>query len=102
MAVFTLRGAVRIGAVALSLGLIYPTSTTVAADVSFKGKTVRMIVGSPPGGGTDLGGRLFARFIGKYLPDGPNIVTQNVPGASGIKAMNFMAQQVVPDGTTFI
>lgn len=72
------------------------------AEATFKGKTVRMIVGSPPGGGTDLGGRLFARFIGKYLPDSPSIVVQNVPGAAGIKAMNYMAQQVAADGLTFI
>lgn len=101
MALLTLRGALRLGAMALCLGGVLPAST-VAAEVSFKGKTVRMIVGSPPGGGTDLGGRLFARFIGKYLPDNPNIVTQNVPGASGIKAMNFMIQQAPHDGTTFI
>jgi tripartite-type tricarboxylate transporter receptor subunit TctC len=75
---------------------------TAHAEVTFKGKTVRMIVGSPPGGGTDLGGRLFARYIGKYLPDGLSIVVQNVPGAGGIKAMNFMAQQAPADGTTFI
>jgi tripartite-type tricarboxylate transporter receptor subunit TctC len=77
-------------------------ATPAGAEPSFKGKTVRMIVGSPPGGGTDLGGRMFARFIGKYLPDSPVIVVQNVPGASGIKAMNFMTQQAPADGTTFI
>jgi tripartite-type tricarboxylate transporter receptor subunit TctC len=77
-------------------------TSTAAAEATFKGKTVRMIVGSPPGGGTDLGGRLFARFIGKYLPDSPVIVVQNVPGASGIKAMNFMTMQAPADGTTFI
>jgi putative tricarboxylic transport membrane protein len=89
------------GVAVLGLGIAL-SSAASAADVTFKGKTVRMIVGSPPGGGTDLGGRMFARFIGKYLPDSPTVVVQNVPGASGIKAMNFMVQQAPADGTTFI
>jgi tripartite-type tricarboxylate transporter receptor subunit TctC len=76
--------------------------TAARADVTFRGKTVRMIVGSPPGGGTDLGGRLFARYIGKYLAESPTIVVQNMPGAGGIKSMNFMAQQAPTDGTVFI
>jgi tripartite-type tricarboxylate transporter receptor subunit TctC len=86
-------------AAAIALGI---AAAPASAEPSFKGKTVRMIVGSPPGGGTDLGGRMFARFIGKYLPDSPVVVVQNVPGASGIKAMNFMTQQAPADGTTFI
>lgn len=102
MSGFNFRNALCIAVAVSCLGAVVQTSAASAAEVTFKGKTVRMIVGSPPGGGTDLGGRLFARFIGKYLPDSPAIVTQNVPGASGIKAMNFMAQQAPADGTTFI
>ena len=36
--------------------------------VSFKGKTVTMIIGFAAGGGTDLAGRLIAAHLGKYLP----------------------------------
>lgn len=102
MSGYTIRTAVLIAGAVACFGITLATSPAIADDVTFKGKTVRMIVGSPPGGGTDLGGRLFARFIGKYLPDSPAIVTQNVPGASGIKAMNFMVMQAPADGTTFI
>ena len=34
----------------------------------FEGKTLRIITGFAPGGGTDLRARLFARHLGKYLP----------------------------------
>ena len=71
-------------------------------DVSFHGKTVRMIVGSVPGGVTDLGARMVARFLGKYLPDAPNVVVQNVPAANGIAAANYFYQQTAADGLTFL
>jgi tripartite-type tricarboxylate transporter receptor subunit TctC len=61
-----------------------------------------MIVGSTPGGVTDIGARLIARFLGKYLPNSPNVVVQNMPGANGIAAANYFYQQVAPDGLTFL
>src|SRR5262249_47773857 len=66
----------------------------------FRGKTVRMIVGSTAGGVTDVGARTVARFLGKYLPQSPNIVVQNMPAANGIAAANHFYQQVAPDGFT--
>jgi putative tricarboxylic transport membrane protein len=71
-------------------------------EVSFRGKTVRMIVGSVPGGITDLGARMVARFLGKHLPQSPAIVVQNIPAANGLAAANYLAQQVAPDGLTFL
>jgi tripartite-type tricarboxylate transporter receptor subunit TctC len=71
-------------------------------EVSFRGKTVRMIVGSTAGGVTDVGARTVARFLGKYLPHSPAIVVQNMPAANGIAAANHFYQQVAPDGLTFL
>lgn len=68
--------------------------------VSFKGKTVTMIIGFPPGGGTDLFGRAVAVYLEKYLPGNPTVVPKNVPGADGVTAMNFIVQQTAPDGLT--
>jgi tripartite-type tricarboxylate transporter receptor subunit TctC len=67
---------------------------------SFKGKTITMIIGYAPGGGTDLSGRLLASFLGRHLPGEPTIVVQNIPGADGMTAMNFFVQQTKPDGLT--
>ncbi len=69
---------------------------------SFQDKTITLIVGSASGGGTDAYGRVVASFLGKYLPGSPNIVVRNVPGADGVVAMNYMLQQVTPDGLTII
>jgi len=68
--------------------------------VSFKGKTVTMIIGFAAGGGTDLAGRLIAAHLGKYLPGQPNVIVQNIPGAEGMTAMNYFANQAKPDGLT--
>lgn len=83
------------------LAFLLGTSAAVAQDAaSFQGKTVSMIIGFPPGGGTDAYGRLVGQFLEKYLPGAPTVVPRNVPGADGVTAMNFMVQQAAPDGLT--
>lgn len=72
------------------------------AAVSFEGKTVRFIVGSPSGGGTDLTARLLQRALSKYVPGNPAIIVQNMPGASGVVATNYFAMQAPPDGLTLL
>ncbi len=70
-----------------------------AAEADFSGETVTVIIRSSPGGGYDEYGRLIARHIGKYLPGEPDVVAQNMPGAGGIVAANYMAEQADQDGT---
>jgi tripartite-type tricarboxylate transporter receptor subunit TctC len=60
-----------------------------------------MIIGNPPGGDYDLGGRTLARYLPKYLPGNPTIVVQNMPGASTIVAANYLYNVAPKDGTTF-
>jgi hypothetical protein len=73
-----------------------------AAQASFKGKTITMLIGSEPGGGTDAAGRLIALYLRKYLPGEPNVVVQNMPGASGITALNYFVHRTLPDGLTVV
>jgi hypothetical protein len=86
-------------ALALLAGAIEPAA---AQQVSFAGKTVRMIVGQAPGGGADISARLIAHFLGKYLPGNPVIIVQNMPAANGITSANYLVHQVAADGMTFI
>jgi tripartite-type tricarboxylate transporter receptor subunit TctC len=74
--------------------------SAAAQDVNFAGKSITMIIGYAPGGGTDTSGRLIAQYLAKYLPGGPNVVVENRPGADGVTAMNYFYQQVKPDGFT--
>jgi hypothetical protein len=100
MTVSLITGGLRsaaIGVVALA-GVAMPA----AADVTFKGKKVTVIVGSTPGGSTDASARLLALYFAKHLPGKPDVIVSNRPGAKGLKAQNFFAQQVKPDGMNLL
>jgi tripartite-type tricarboxylate transporter receptor subunit TctC len=67
------------------------------AQPAFPNKPLRMIVPYPPGGSTDIIGRLSAEAMGQHL--GKPIVVENRPGAGGnIGAL--AAAQAEPDGYT--
>ena len=55
---------------------------------ALKGKTVRLVVGTDPGGGYDAYARLIAPFLAKEL--GAEVVVENQPGAGGLKAVNSL------------
>jgi tripartite-type tricarboxylate transporter receptor subunit TctC len=72
-----------------------------AAETPFyEGKTVRFLIASGPGGGTDTAGRLVARHLSKYLPGNPKVAIQNMGGGGGTIANNYFAAEVKPDGLT--
>src|SRR5262249_25955548 len=71
-----------------------------AEPVSLRGRTLTMVIGYPPGGGTDISGRLLASSLGSHLRGEPAVVVQNLPGADGLAAMNYFVQQVRPVGFT--
>lgn len=75
----------------------------VADDaVSYKGKTVTLIINSAAGGGTDLTNRMIGTYLARYLPGEPHVVYRNIAGGGGLKANNYFANQVPPDGLTFL
>ena len=74
-----------------------------AADQPFyEGKTLRFLIASGPGGGTDTAGRLVARYLPKYLPGNPKVIIQNMGGGGGTIANNYFASEVKPDGLTIM
>lgn len=66
----------------------------------YKGKTMRLIVGGPPGGGFDTYARIIARHMGKHIPGNPGFIVQNMPGAGGLIAANHTYTLGKPDGLT--
>src|SRR5262249_39822618 len=56
----------------------------------YQGRTIRLVIGSTAGGGYDLWARHVARFMGKYIPGNPELVPQNMPGAGGTVAANYV------------
>ena len=82
------------------LFLIAQAGSVKAQEAPFKGTTVRVIVGFPPGGGADAEGRVLARHLGKYIPGNPTLIVQNMPGAGGLTASNWFEDLAKPDGST--
>ena len=70
-----------------------------ADDDFYKGRQIRLVISSGPGGVYDTFGRLIARFLPAHLSGHPTIVVQNMPGASGLKATNYLYNNAPRDGT---
>jgi tripartite-type tricarboxylate transporter receptor subunit TctC len=60
---------------------------------------VRIIVGYGAGGGFDGAARLLAQHMPKYLRGNPSILVQNMPGAGGLKAANYLAGVAPKEGS---
>lgn len=71
-----------------------------SAESFFKDKRLTMIIPSGEGGGYDAYSRLLARHIDRNLPGKPKMISQNMPGASGLRGTNWMYQVAPRDGTT--
>jgi tripartite-type tricarboxylate transporter receptor subunit TctC len=72
-----------------------------AQDNFYSGKQITFVVPTTPGGGFDLYSRTFIEFMRRYIPGQPTVVVQNMPGAGGIRAANFMYTVAPRDGSTF-
>ncbi len=78
--------------------------STVMAQVPATGsiwpaKPIRMVVGFPPGGATDIVARSMTQRLAEFL--GQPIVVDNRPGASGVTAAEHVAKSA-PDGYTVL
>jgi tripartite-type tricarboxylate transporter receptor subunit TctC len=81
---------------------VFIPSAPAQSESFYKGKTVRFIVGSGAGAFYDLWGRLIARHWGKYIPGNPDVIVQNMPGASSLTATNYVYGVAKPDGLTVV
>ena len=88
-----------VAAAVLSAVAISPSAAAQSAADFYRGRTINLLVGSGEGGGFDLSARLTAQFIGKYIPGNPTVVVQNMPGASGLRAAEFVYNVAPRDGT---
>ena len=65
----------------------------------YPAKPIRMVVGFPPGGGTDVVARIVAPRMSELL--GQPVVIENRPGATGTVAAGQVAKSP-PDGYTIM
>lgn len=85
------------GVAALACAAIGRPARAGTSAEFYGGKTVRLLVGSAPGGGNDSYARLLMPHLGKAL--GTEVVVANEPGAGGLLALNQLYAGE-PDGLT--
>lgn len=65
----------------------------------YPAKPVRLILPFPPGGGTDILGRIIAQKLGESM--GQQVIAENRPGAGGNVGAEYTVRQL-PDGYTIV
>src|SRR5262249_31408271 len=82
--------------------LAAPILPCVAQDdvaAFYRGKQIRILVGSAAGGGDDLVAGAAARHMAEPLPGHPSITVQNFPAAGGMVMTNQLFNVGPKDGT---
>ena len=74
-----------------------PVEPGFDAEAYFKGKTISMMVGFNPGGGTDAQARFMSRAWSRFIPGNPRIVVRNL--TPNVVQRNFV-WNAKPDGLT--
>jgi tripartite-type tricarboxylate transporter receptor subunit TctC len=80
--------------------LAWLPSSARAQEAFYNGKTLRVIVGSSAGNTQDQMTRLVARYLPKYIPGHPNVIVENMSGASSMIAANYLFKLAKGDGLT--
>src|SRR5712672_154687 len=79
--------------------IISPTAHAQTSADFYRGKQLSLIIPNAPGGSFDLYARLTANHLGRFIPGNPSIVAQNMPGAAGMQAANYLTGIAPKDGT---
>jgi len=82
-----------------ALALVQPA---FSEESFFKGKTIRIVVGFPPGGGFDTFSRVLARHLPRFIPGNPSTIVQNMPGGASMAAANRVYAMQPGDGLTMV
>lgn len=107
-ACFSIEGGCnRISRRQLAIGLVsslivpkvgYARDPSLAAEF-YRGKTLRILVGSPPGGGYDLYARLIAPYLAAKI--GATVLVENKDGSGGLAALAALLVRPL-DGLTIM
>ena len=66
----------------------------------YAGRTITIVVGLASGGTVDTFVRSVIPYLRKHIPGNPSIIAQNMPGAGGLLATNFIHERAAPNGLT--
>jgi tripartite-type tricarboxylate transporter receptor subunit TctC len=98
----TMHSRIAAAVVTVVVGFAWSASAADSAADFYKGKQIRLVVGSAPGGAYDQYSRLVSRHLSRLLPGNPAVIVQNQPGAGSINALNDGYASLPQDGTVII
>jgi len=75
-----------------------PLDENKVADF-YRGKQIRIVIGSGPGGTYDIYSRLLSKHMGRFIPGNPAMLVQSRAGAGGLIAANTIYNSEPRDGT---
>jgi tripartite-type tricarboxylate transporter receptor subunit TctC len=90
--------------IVLLLGLLFAANAGITAQAQtpaefYRGKQITLITSASVGGGYDQYARLLAKHMPRFIPGNPTIVVQNMPGADGLRAANYLYNVAAQDGS---
>ena len=89
----------RLAALAALALLAWTAARADPLEDFYRGKQLRIIIRAEPGGNYDIYSRLLMRHMVKYIPGKPVALPMNMPGGSGLTALNYVTEVAPHDGT---
>lgn len=83
------------------LALIYAACASMSraqAQDFYRGKQINFVVAADAGNSYDFFARMMARYLPRYIPGEPHVIVQNMPGAGGLRAANWLYNAAPRDG----
>jgi tripartite-type tricarboxylate transporter receptor subunit TctC len=65
----------------------------------YKGKTITVMLGHPPGGSYHMYATLAANHLKKHIPGNPNLIIEHRPGGGGVRAVRHFYSNAPRDGS---
>ena len=100
---FCVRGVCGIAALLAGLLALLPTlagkAEAQSVEAFYKDRQMRFVLSASLSGGYGLYAHTVTPFLEKHLPGHPNIVVQEMQGAGGIVAANWLANSAPKDGS---
>ena len=85
---------------ALFIEVSFLPGDLLAQTPFYQGKTITLVLGTAPGGSSDMMVKAALPYLKKNIPGEPAIVPEYMPGGGGVKAANHLYKNVRPDGFT--
>ena len=88
----------RVAVFFLAVAVSSPAFAQNVADF-YAGRTITIVVGSGPGGITDISARIIGDFLERHVPGEPTVIVQNMPGGGSVTMANHVFRTAARDGT---